>query len=218
MWQTEEFGVAHAGRPGVLLADGSEPGPVYFDTGSSANFHRSSDWWIYTGELGALVAGAVPVPEEHAVLSLDAPLAAPRAVSRLERIVTETSRRAAYGAEADAEAGRGSDRPAPASGCRRMKPAGVCSVTPCAADGPALRRRPCTWWRSCYPVTAVGLDSIGAADRHAYRLYDRLQSWETAEDTMAPAFRHSARICGTGPGVRGRTAGRRAGAGRRCCG
>ncbi|MGC4931259.1 hypothetical protein [Streptomyces sp. DT117] len=165
-WQTEEFGAAHAGRSGVLLQDGSEPGPVYFDAGSSANFHQSSDWWIYTGELGAPVAAelrgacscgwrgearypldwesvdrqapylydtsgpegdwarhiievearVVPVPEELAALldqverqleklASDAPLAALRAVSRLKRIVTETGRTAAYGAEAEAESG-----------------------------------------------------------------------------------------------------------------
>ncbi|OXY84695.1 hypothetical protein OG728_37145 [Streptomyces microflavus] len=61
-------------------------------------------------------ASAVPVPEELAALldqverqldklSFDAPLAALRAVSRLEHIVTEAGRRAAYGAEADAESG-----------------------------------------------------------------------------------------------------------------
>lgn len=166
VWQTEEFGTAHEGRSGVPLADGSEPGLVYIDTGSCASSHRSSDWWIYTGELGAPVAaelrgacscgwrgearypldwesvdrqapylydtsgpegdwgrhmaeveaGAVPVPEELSALldeverqldklSFGAPLAALRAVSRLERIVTETGRRAAYGAEADAESG-----------------------------------------------------------------------------------------------------------------
>lgn len=55
VWQTEEFGAGHAGWSGAL-ADGSEPGPVYFGASSSANFHRSSDWWIYTGELGAPVA------------------------------------------------------------------------------------------------------------------------------------------------------------------
>ncbi|WP_256984810.1 hypothetical protein [Streptomyces sp. 2R] len=58
----------------------------------------------------------VPVPEELSALldevelqldklSFGAPLAALRAVSRLERIVTETGRRAAYGADADAKAG-----------------------------------------------------------------------------------------------------------------
>ncbi|MFJ8858147.1 hypothetical protein ACIRD8_06885 [Streptomyces sp. NPDC102451] len=53
MWESEEFGSEHEGRPGVLLADGSEPGPVYFDAGSGPSVHRSSDWWIYDGSLGA---------------------------------------------------------------------------------------------------------------------------------------------------------------------
>lgn len=166
VWQTDEFGEAHAGRSGVLLADGSEPRPVFFDAGSSASFHQSSDWWIYTGELGAplatelrgacscgwrgetrypldwelvdrrapylydtsgpegdwarhiteVEARAVPVPEELAALldqvelqldklSADAPLAALRAVTRLERIITEAGRTAAHGADADAETG-----------------------------------------------------------------------------------------------------------------
>ncbi|MGW6202525.1 hypothetical protein ACWF9B_02550 [Streptomyces sp. NPDC055089] len=56
MWETVEFGAAHEGRPGVLLADGTEPKPVYFDTGSSGNMHQSSDWWIYDGTLRAPTA------------------------------------------------------------------------------------------------------------------------------------------------------------------
>ncbi|WP_371790321.1 hypothetical protein OG285_05485 [Streptomyces sp. NBC_01471] len=53
MWQVEEFGTSHEGRPGVLLADGSEPKPVIFDTGSGPTVHESSDWWIYNGTLRA---------------------------------------------------------------------------------------------------------------------------------------------------------------------
>ncbi|MEU6016819.1 hypothetical protein ABZ826_23050 [Streptomyces sp. NPDC047515] len=53
MWQTEEFGAAHEGRPGVLVADGTEPKPVIFDVGSGPSVHRSSDWWVYDGTLGA---------------------------------------------------------------------------------------------------------------------------------------------------------------------
>ncbi|MFB6505178.1 MULTISPECIES: hypothetical protein [unclassified Streptomyces] len=56
MWETEEFGSEHEGRPGVLLADGTEPGPVYFDIGSGANVHKSTDWWVYDGTLRAPVA------------------------------------------------------------------------------------------------------------------------------------------------------------------
>ncbi len=48
MWKAGEFGRAHQGRPGALLADGSEPEPLVFDIGSSASVHRSSDWWFYT--------------------------------------------------------------------------------------------------------------------------------------------------------------------------
>ncbi|MFE5899856.1 hypothetical protein ACFQ67_20990 [Streptomyces sp. NPDC056488] len=35
---------------GVLLADGSEPGPVFFDLGSGSNFHESTSWWDYDGD------------------------------------------------------------------------------------------------------------------------------------------------------------------------
>ncbi|WP_405681856.1 hypothetical protein [Streptomyces sp. NBC_00057] len=56
MWETEEFGSEHEGRPGVLLADGTEPGPVYFDAGSGPTVHQSVDWWVYDGTLGAPIA------------------------------------------------------------------------------------------------------------------------------------------------------------------
>ncbi|MFI9630532.1 hypothetical protein [Streptomyces sp. NPDC052042] len=56
MWESEEFGAEHEGRPGVLLADGTEPGPVYFDAGSGPTMHQSRDWWVYDGTLGAPVA------------------------------------------------------------------------------------------------------------------------------------------------------------------
>ncbi|MEU4506984.1 hypothetical protein [Streptomyces sp. NPDC024089] len=56
MWETEEFGDEHEGRPGVLLADGTEPGPVYFDAGSGPTVHQSTDWYVYDGTLGAPVA------------------------------------------------------------------------------------------------------------------------------------------------------------------
>ncbi|MGW2181871.1 hypothetical protein ACWCXX_28005 [Streptomyces sp. NPDC001732] len=56
MWETEEFGAEHEGRPGVLLADGTEPGPVYFDTGSGPTMHASTDWWVYDGTFRAPAA------------------------------------------------------------------------------------------------------------------------------------------------------------------
>ncbi|MEU8763829.1 hypothetical protein [Streptomyces sp. NPDC048659] len=49
-WRRERF-ESHEGEVGVLLADGSEPGPVYFDIGSGTYVHESTDWWVYTGEL-----------------------------------------------------------------------------------------------------------------------------------------------------------------------
>ncbi|MGW1659065.1 hypothetical protein [Streptomyces atratus] len=56
MWETEEFGSEHEGRPGVLVADGTEPGPVYFDAGSGPTVHRSIDWWVYDGTLSTPLA------------------------------------------------------------------------------------------------------------------------------------------------------------------
>ncbi|MGW1843005.1 hypothetical protein [Streptomyces sp. NPDC001966] len=49
MWETEGFGGEHEGRPGALLADGTEPGPAYFDSGSGSTVHRSTDWYVYDG-------------------------------------------------------------------------------------------------------------------------------------------------------------------------
>lgn len=54
-WQDEEFGAAHRGRAVAVLADGSEPGPVVYDTGSAAG-HASSQWWVYDGTLRAPLA------------------------------------------------------------------------------------------------------------------------------------------------------------------
>ncbi|QKW07392.1 hypothetical protein HUT18_14355 [Streptomyces sp. NA04227] len=52
-WKTEQFGSSHEGRPGAVLTDGEEPKPVYFDVGSGANFHKSTDWWVYDGTFRA---------------------------------------------------------------------------------------------------------------------------------------------------------------------
>ncbi|MEV5508832.1 hypothetical protein [Streptomyces orinoci] len=51
-WETEEFGAAHQGRAGAVLADGSEPKPVYLDTGSGGSMHASTNWWLYDGTFG----------------------------------------------------------------------------------------------------------------------------------------------------------------------
>src|SRR5690349_1624796 len=49
-WQDEEFGPSHDGTVGVLLADGSEPKPVYLDSGSGGGSGRYvSEWWVYDG-------------------------------------------------------------------------------------------------------------------------------------------------------------------------
>ncbi|MGW7575666.1 hypothetical protein [Streptomyces sp. NPDC054765] len=48
-WTTEEFGSSHAGAVGVLLADGTVPAPVFFDTGSGAGGQPVSQWSVYDG-------------------------------------------------------------------------------------------------------------------------------------------------------------------------
>lgn len=51
-WTTEEFGESHEGIAGAVLADGSEPKPVYLDFGSSADsVLETSEWWAYDGRL-----------------------------------------------------------------------------------------------------------------------------------------------------------------------
>ncbi|WNI26747.1 hypothetical protein [Streptomyces sp. ITFR-16] len=47
------------GRPGAVLPDGSEPEPVFFDTGSGSAVHETSDWWVYDGTLGAPLAAGL---------------------------------------------------------------------------------------------------------------------------------------------------------------
>ncbi|MFI7102717.1 hypothetical protein ACIBK8_25550 [Streptomyces sp. NPDC050161] len=48
-WQAEEFGTSHEGDVGAVLADGSEPGPIYLDAGGGGNFHATTRWWVYNG-------------------------------------------------------------------------------------------------------------------------------------------------------------------------
>ncbi|MGW3328709.1 hypothetical protein [Streptomyces virginiae] len=43
------LGAAHEGSVGVLLADGTEPGPVYFDVGSGHHVPSSTEWHAYDG-------------------------------------------------------------------------------------------------------------------------------------------------------------------------
>ncbi|MFI8854442.1 hypothetical protein [Streptomyces sp. 891-h] len=50
-WRTEEFGASHEGWAGALLADGSEPGPVYLDAGSGPRMEKTTEWWAYDGRL-----------------------------------------------------------------------------------------------------------------------------------------------------------------------
>lgn len=50
-WQVDEFGAHHEGRAVALLADGTEPRPAIFDTGSGSSVHQTREWWAYTGTL-----------------------------------------------------------------------------------------------------------------------------------------------------------------------
>ncbi|MFB7178459.1 hypothetical protein ACFCYI_12210 [Streptomyces sp. NPDC056257] len=53
------LGAAHEGLVGVLLADGSEPGPVYFDVGSGSDMPSSREWHCYDGRYGRPRAAAL---------------------------------------------------------------------------------------------------------------------------------------------------------------
>jgi hypothetical protein len=46
-WQAEEFGAHHEGRAVALLADGTVPKAMAYDTGT--RIHRSTQWWVYDG-------------------------------------------------------------------------------------------------------------------------------------------------------------------------
>ncbi|MFF9981187.1 hypothetical protein [Streptomyces erythrochromogenes] len=80
------LGAAYEGSVGVLLADGSEPGPVYFDVGSGPTMPSSAEWHAYDGRHGrpraALLRGScscgwrgvAEYPLDWATLPKDAPL------------------------------------------------------------------------------------------------------------------------------------------------
>ncbi|MFF3089993.1 hypothetical protein ACFVRB_33895 [Streptomyces nojiriensis] len=57
-----DLGAAHEGSVGVLLEDGTEPGPVYFDVGSGSHVPSTTQWHAYDGRFGrpkaALLRGA----------------------------------------------------------------------------------------------------------------------------------------------------------------
>lgn len=71
---------------GVLLADGSEPGPVYFDVGSGPHVPSSTEWHAYDGRFGRPRAavlrgscscgwrGMAEYPLDWTVLTADEPL------------------------------------------------------------------------------------------------------------------------------------------------
>ncbi|WP_416971010.1 hypothetical protein [Streptomyces sp. 4F14] len=57
LWTQEEFGESHGGYAGAVLADGSEPGPVHLDFGSSAaSIVETREWWAYDGRLNRPLA------------------------------------------------------------------------------------------------------------------------------------------------------------------
>ncbi|MCX5009424.1 hypothetical protein OG765_00105 [Streptomyces sp. NBC_00555] len=46
------LGAAHEGSVGVLLEDGTEPGPVYYDVGSGGHVPSATMWHAYDGRYG----------------------------------------------------------------------------------------------------------------------------------------------------------------------
>ncbi|WP_424216575.1 hypothetical protein ACN20G_31075 (plasmid) [Streptomyces sp. BI20] len=50
-WQVDEYGPSHQGQVGVVLADGTEPPPVYLDPGSGPGFVQTTHWSVYDGAL-----------------------------------------------------------------------------------------------------------------------------------------------------------------------
>ncbi|MER7735500.1 hypothetical protein ABTX80_31880 [Streptomyces erythrochromogenes] len=80
------LGAAHEGSVGVLLADGSEPGPVHFDVGSGPGVPSTTEWYAYDGRRGRSRAavlrgscscgwrGAAEYPLDRAALDDDRPL------------------------------------------------------------------------------------------------------------------------------------------------
>ncbi|MFE3557841.1 hypothetical protein ACFXKW_23670 [Streptomyces sp. NPDC059193] len=82
----QALGAAHEGSVGVLLADGSEPGPVYFDVGSGSYVPSSREWHVYDGRFGRPRAavlrgscscgwrGVAEYPLDWSTLSKDKPL------------------------------------------------------------------------------------------------------------------------------------------------
>ncbi|MFF8788047.1 hypothetical protein [Streptomyces sp. NPDC015125] len=48
-WTTEEFGASHEGAVGVLLADGTVPGPVFFQMNSGGGGQSVAQWSVYDG-------------------------------------------------------------------------------------------------------------------------------------------------------------------------
>ncbi|MEU0690058.1 hypothetical protein [Streptomyces uncialis] len=57
LWETDEFGVGHGGRPGVVDASGAEPGPIRIPSSSGgSDLGEITEWWGYDGRLGDTVA------------------------------------------------------------------------------------------------------------------------------------------------------------------
>ncbi|MFJ5552500.1 hypothetical protein [Streptomyces sp. NPDC093225] len=52
VWTTDEFGGSHQGAVGVLLADGTIPDPVYFDSASGPGGRSVAQWSVYDGRQG----------------------------------------------------------------------------------------------------------------------------------------------------------------------
>jgi hypothetical protein len=51
-WQAGEFGSAHDGTAGVLMADGTEPRPAFIANGSNGGGRETTEWRAYNGTYG----------------------------------------------------------------------------------------------------------------------------------------------------------------------
>ncbi|MFD0404713.1 hypothetical protein [Kitasatospora sp. NPDC127116] len=97
-WSTGEFGDSHKGSVGVLLADGTVPGPVFYETSSSGGGRSVSQWYAYDGAFDA--------PRAHALRGVcSCGWAGPEHVLDWDEIGDQEMARAGVGAAIECESG-----------------------------------------------------------------------------------------------------------------
>lgn len=55
-WVTDELEEMHGGQPGVVNADGTEPGPVTIPSNSGGSLGTLTEWWAYDGSMDPTAA------------------------------------------------------------------------------------------------------------------------------------------------------------------